>query len=79
MYLLDQAKSISWLRQGLVRRLLDRADGVSRKALREAVFYVVGPHHIVPLMCSFSARTIFLRAVLCIHATFVMQPSHLLR
>jgi hypothetical protein len=25
-----------------VRRLLDRADGVSRKALREAVFYVVG-------------------------------------
>jgi len=30
------------VRQGLVRRLLDRADGVSRKALREAVFYVVG-------------------------------------
>ncbi|KAK9828410.1 hypothetical protein WJX81_005410 [Elliptochloris bilobata] len=27
--------------EGLVRRLLDRADGVSRKALREAVFYVV--------------------------------------
>ena len=27
-----------------MRRLLDRADGVSRKALREAVFYVVGPY-----------------------------------
>ena len=43
------------VRQGLVRRLLDRADGVSRKALREAVFYVVGPYSsrtAAQLLCS---------------------------
>ena len=46
-YLLNQAKASFELCQGLVRRLLDRADGVSRKALREAVFYVVGPFQII--------------------------------
>lgn len=36
--------------QGLVRRLLDRADGVSRRALRDAVFYVVRPGACVTMM-----------------------------